>query len=232
MVSALPAWSDEWTPYIYTVADPPEPGYKLIPPIRRGREAIVYLDFIVRYYDSLPGIVAFVHPTQEQWHNEVEDLGPLTGRILRYLRIDSVERLGYVNLRCKHDPGCPVSVSPLEPTETDIQNKDIRMYFADVYAYLFSEQENVPAHIGGICCAQFAVSRQRIRQRPRASYQRMLQWCATQNVTDSFGGRMGVREGLAYHLRHGATVLPLGAAVPTGFIRLVWRPSRARNQYK
>lgn len=37
-------------------------------------------------------------------------------------------------------------------------------------------REQIPQHIGNVCCAQFAVTRARILQRPRSDYERMLRW--------------------------------------------------------
>lgn len=175
-----------WIPYIYSASKPPEPGYKLIPPGYRGREAITYLTFIIDYYNSLPNMTAFVHAGPVQWHNDL--LGPNTGSILQNLRLETVYNKGYVNLRCKHDPGCPIGVNPLEPTDIDIKGRDIRAYFADVYMELFDvPASQVPLHVGNVCCGQFVVSRKRILERPKEDYERMRRWALESSVTDSFG---------------------------------------------
>lgn len=176
----------DWTPYIYTASQPPERGYSLIVPAYQGREAVPYLAFIVSNYGHLPRYTAFIHAKNKQFHNDV--LGPHTSDILRNLRLETVAAKGYVNLRCTHEEGCPVAVKPLNPTETDLRNKDIRAYFADVYMELFDvPQSKVPQTIGNICCAQFVVSRDRILARPKADYERMLKWATTTKVTHSFG---------------------------------------------
>ncbi|KAI9712872.1 MAG: hypothetical protein M1828_001541 [Chrysothrix sp. TS-e1954] len=184
------AWLHElrpqWTPYVYTAAEPPEAGYNLIPLGHRGREAMAYLTFIVANYDALPNVTAFVHAGMTQRHNDL--LGPYTSTILQNIRIDNVLRRGFVNLRCKHDPGCPIAVNPLNPTEIDIKKNDIRATFADVYVELFDVPlSEVPAHVGHVCCGQFVVSRERIRQRSKADYERMVQWALSTNSTNSFG---------------------------------------------
>lgn len=115
-------------------------------------------------------------------------MGENTLPILENIRFDSIDRLGYMNLRCTLDPGCPISVNPHEPTETDIANDDVRAHFADIYSELFNvEKAEVPAHLGNVCCGQFAVSKERILQRPRKDYQRMLNWAINSKQTDSFG---------------------------------------------
>lgn len=164
----------------------PEKGYNLVPPAPQGREAMAYLTFIIDHYYDLPNITAFVHGKREQQHNV--DLGPWTDTILRNLRIDTVNQQGYVNLRCETQPNCPIGVNPLNPTETDIRNKDTRAYFAKIYMELFAvEMSDVPEHIGSVCCAQFALSRDQIKKRPLEDYVRMRQWLMTTKDANDFG---------------------------------------------
>lgn len=146
---------------------------------------MAYLTYIVDHYDELPDVIAFVHGNNRQWHNTIPS--SLNSDVLSVLRLDTVRSKGYVNLRCDLDPGCPVSVNPFEPTDIDIKNNDIRAYFLDVYMELFNvTMEHVPAHIGNVCCAQFALTRERIRQRPRTDYERMRHWAFTTKL-DTFG---------------------------------------------
>lgn len=165
-----------WVPVVYSVDA--ERGYDFKVPKNHGREAMVYLTFIIDHYDVLPEIIAFTHATDVQWHNDV--LGDRTSNVLKNLRYDTVESKGYVNLRCTHVPGCPTAVHPHDPSDTDIKNDDVRVYFADYFMELFNvTRAEVPEHIGGVCCAQFAVTRDRIRQRPREDYVRMRKWVMT-----------------------------------------------------
>lgn len=178
--------SNDFKPFIYTMEEKPEEGY-LVPRSRRGRETASYLSYIIDGYDNLPEYSIFVHAGEEQWHNDL--FGPRTADTLTQLRLQSVQAKGYVNLRCNLNPGCPLGVNPLEPTEADIRNKDTRAYFADIYKELFQvSQENVPAHIGNVCCGQFAVSRASIMERPKSDYERMLRWAdESVDTIDNFG---------------------------------------------
>ncbi|RMJ28009.1 hypothetical protein PHISP_01124 [Aspergillus sp. HF37] len=163
---------------------PPEMPF-LVPRTSRGREVAAYLTYLVDFYDRLPAYTVFIHSGENQWHNDL--LGSKTSSLLESLRLAAVDSLGYVNLRCTEFPGCPTSVHPLEPTDTDIKNKDVRAYFAELYMELFQVgMEDVPRHIGAACCAQFAVSRERIRQRPKGDYERMLRWAAETKVANGF----------------------------------------------
>lgn len=163
----------------------PEKGF-LIPRSTRGRETAGYLSYIIDSYDSLPEYSVFVHSNHEQWHNDI--LGPKTADTLRHFRFEAVKAKGYVNLRYKLDPGCPVGVNPLSPTETDIRDKDPRSLFADFYMQLFQvPREMVPEHIGNVCCGPFAVSRERILARPKSDYKRMLEWAdGSRDSIDNF----------------------------------------------
>lgn len=173
------------TPFVYTTEKTPEPGL-MVPFTRRGREAAAYLSYIVDFYDRLPAYSVFIHAYPEQWHNDL--FGPFTYKTLRNIRYESVDAHGYVNLRCQHDPGCLVGVLPLSPSQTDIQNHDIRAYFSEAYQQIFDvPADGVPIEIGNVCCGQFAVSRERIRARTKEDYRRVLEWAATTTLTDGFG---------------------------------------------
>lgn len=172
-------------PFIYTTESKPEKGL-LVPRTTRGREVAAYLSYIIDFYDRLPKYSIFIHATHDQWHNDI--LGPKTLETLPHLRLQAVDAHGFINLRCTHTPGCPVGVNPKNPTQTDIEKKDIRAYFAQAYQELFAVPfEEVPTHIGNVCCAQFAVSRERIRARPRKDYERMLNWARGTSLTHDFG---------------------------------------------
>ncbi|KAL4986593.1 hypothetical protein BDW68DRAFT_162901 [Aspergillus falconensis] len=172
-------------PFIYSTDERPDPRL-LLPRTTRGREATAYLSYIVDHYDKLPPYSLFIHSNINQWHNDL--FGPFTSNALRNLRLEAVDAMGYVNLRCQHDPGCPTSVHPWSPTQIDIEKNDIRAFFPEVYQTIFDvSAEQVPEHIGNVCCGQFAVSRERIQQRPRRDYERMLKWAAETERTDSFG---------------------------------------------
>ena len=172
-----------WITYVYSTDK--EPGASFSLPLNKGREAMAYLTFIIDNYDGLPETTAFIHAASQQWHNDV--VGDKTTEIIRNLRVDTIQAKGYVNLRCHLDPGCPFAVFPLSPSEIDIKNDDTRARFAKYYRDLFNvSKEAIPREIGSVCCAQFAVSRNRIRQRPREDYIRMREWAIHVHL-DSFG---------------------------------------------
>lgn len=169
-------------PFIYSMKSPAESGC-LTPRSRRGRETAPYLSYIIDNYDSLPDYSIFIHSKDEQWHNDI--LGTKSADTIKALRFEHINATGFVNLRCALNPGCPLGVNPLDPTEEDIRRKDTRAFFAEIYMELLDvTRDQVPRHIGNVCCAQFAVTRARILRRPKSDYETMLRWVENSHEVD------------------------------------------------
>ena len=117
-------------PFVYSTEESAEQGL-LVPPTRRGWESPAYLSYIVDFYDRLPDYSIFIHAFLEQCHNDL--FGPRTLDTLKGLRLEPIDVHGYVNLRCKHNPGCPTGVYPLTPSQSDIDTYNIRAYFSEAY---------------------------------------------------------------------------------------------------
>ena len=169
----------------YTMDELPEPGY-LIPATRQGREAAAYLSYIVDFYNELPAYSIFIHSNEIQWHNDV--VGVSTSELLRSLRFEAVEARGFVNLRCTSAPLCPDAWHPLNPAPHDLDYIYMMDLFPDIYAELFNvPAETAPIRIGTPCCGQFAISREKIWERSREDYYRILDWVTNTEITDNFG---------------------------------------------
>lgn len=52
------------------------------------------------------------------------------------------------------------------------------------------EEDYVPAEVGAACCAQFAVSRESVLQRPQSDYQGFRQWVVDTEKNDAKSGRV------------------------------------------
>jgi hypothetical protein len=74
-------------------------------PANKGREAMVYLTYIIDNYPLFPDVVMFFHPSDRAWHNNVL-LGNSSLEATKRLSEARVLRDGYVNARCHWDPGC------------------------------------------------------------------------------------------------------------------------------
>lgn len=204
------AWLHEHLPHLSKsiyIAD--DPSAALTVPVNKGRESMVYLTYLLDHYDALPDIIIFIHSLRYQWHND----DPLYDGVpmLRSLRLDSVRDQGYANLRCAHTLGCPAEITPLPVNSSaprDPKDKTDRgkteMVFAAAFGELFpqgilrdrlgeehaGEEEGlkVPEKIGVGCCAQFAVSRERVRENKREVYERWQEWILRTELTDAVGG--------------------------------------------
>ncbi|OOF92942.1 hypothetical protein ASPCADRAFT_209600 [Aspergillus carbonarius ITEM 5010] len=169
-----------WTPFIYTSDQ--EPGYYAIP-ANKAREGMAYLTHIIDFYDHLADVTAFMHASATQWHNDVGDM--VSSSLLQKLSLDAVNRAGYANLRCQHRPGCPVAVRPFDPAMASNHNVVYRN-FTSIYMDLFAvPREQVPSEVGGVCCGQFVLTRDRIRERPKEDYVRMRDWALATDM-DTF----------------------------------------------
>jgi hypothetical protein len=173
---------------VYVVDDPPE---KSGLPANKGHEAMVYLTYIIDHYDTLPDVVLFFHPHQVTWHNNVLlDINSAT--TIKLLSDAHVVRQGYFNSRCHLDPGCPTWLHVDQPRwKHDMVHKpEEPALTSQVFHDLFGAEVPIPDSLSQPCCAQFAVSGQRIRQRPRTDYIRYRDWILQTPLEDKTSGRM------------------------------------------
>ena len=140
---------------------------------------MAYLTYVIDNYDTLPAIMAFIHPHRggfwAAWHTDT----PLHDNVdsLRRLRLDFVRRNGYVNLRCNWNPGCNAN---------DKRNAHIT---PEIWGELFNGTEK-PEEVGAGCCAQFAVSKEQVLQRPREDYVKYRMWVLDTELEDRSSGRV------------------------------------------
>lgn len=179
----------DWRPFIYAVepSSTPAPG-ELGTPANKGKEATVYLTYIIDHYDQLPDVVVFLHAHRsgypEAWHNEFQDYDAV--EMLRKLQVDYVVKQGYANLRCNHIPGCPADLKPWVPRDDD------GYAFASIYPLVYMDFFNRTMEqarrevetVGVACCAQFAVSREQIRKHSCAEYARWRQYILDSESSD------------------------------------------------
>ncbi|OJJ44001.1 hypothetical protein ASPZODRAFT_72227 [Penicilliopsis zonata CBS 506.65] len=172
----------DWHKSIYMVDDM---SAKLTVPRNKGRESMAYLTYIIDNYDNLPDLILFIHPQRYQWHNDdpYYDGVPM----LSNFQVPYLEEQGYVNLRCAWTLGCPSEIHPF----SDTHREDVHAgeYFKNGFMELFPGVE-VPDSVGVSCCAQFGVTRTKIRERPRSDYQRFRKWLLETPLPDDLSGRI------------------------------------------
>jgi len=159
---------------------------KLRPPLNKGREANIYLSYIIDFYDALPDFTIFMHSHRTAWHNNdlLDSDAALTVRNLSPARVISN---GYANLRCHWNPGCPDWIHPGTTQENDQKYEEV--VFASAWANLFPNV-TVPQSLSQPCCAQFAVSRERIHSQSKDRYIELRHWLYNTELSDFLAGRI------------------------------------------
>lgn len=174
---------------IYIVDNPSlSPEFRV--PKNKGREAMVYLTYIIEHYDELADITLFTHPDLRTWHNsDPHDRNLLT--MIESLSNAHVVRQGYFNLRCDHDPGCPDWIFLNRTSQTLPPNRsgEEQAFTLEIWDELHPGVPP-PSVIAHPCCAQFAVTRERIHSNPRATYIRYRDWLLATGLDDSLSGRV------------------------------------------
>ncbi|OCK79828.1 hypothetical protein K432DRAFT_426214 [Lepidopterella palustris CBS 459.81] len=168
---------------IYTVDAPTAP---FIVPENKGHEVMPYLTYIIDHYHNLSDITMFMHAHSATWHND-DLLGSQSSNMVHALSPPKVVRDGYFNMRCHHEPGCPDHIHPLE--EDDALNKPEVTIFAPAWRELFPGVP-VPKVLSQPCCAQFAVSRDRIHALPVEQYEFFRNWMLKTPLEDKLSGRV------------------------------------------
>jgi hypothetical protein len=156
-------------------------------PANKGNEAMPYLTYIIDNYASLPDIIFFHHSHRKSWHQSLDSLTEVTTLTTGY-----VQAAGFVSPRCLS--GCE-NLIPLADYAVDFDlfhkvGRDVQL------ASLFDEfinrtaGERVPKRIAAPCCAQFAVSRERILRREKQWWVRLREWLLTTPLGSLESGRL------------------------------------------
>lgn len=150
--------------------------------------------YIIDNYETLDGVVIFSHASRYQWHNDDPLYDGL--QLLLRLRVAHVQTQGYVNLRCVWTLGCPSEIHPFidalsPPPFSDPSSKDALAgsFYKQAYEELFPGQP-VPEVVAQPCCAQFAVTAERIKARPKSDYEHYRDWLRDTPLTDYLSGRI------------------------------------------
>ena len=168
---------------VYVVDEPTAPQH---PPKNKGHEVMVYLSYIIDHYDNLPDIVIFMHAHRFTYHN-TELLGADASQMIRRLSNEHVMRSGFVNMRCSWAPGCPRWLY-FNGTE-ELMVKQEETFLAQSWKELFP-LEPLPPYLAQPCCAQFAVSSERILSIPQSRFAFYRDWMMKTPLTDYVSGRI------------------------------------------
>ncbi|KAB8360951.1 hypothetical protein FH972_024683 [Carpinus fangiana] len=169
----------------YIVDDPTAPLHL---EENKGREAAVYVKYIMEHYDNLTDVTVFVHPDNKAWHNNVllrQDLLPTLNRLNR----NHVFEQGYFNTRCDLWPGCPnwILFNANATVREEHRDRALDTYSENMWRELFYA-EPFPEYLSEPCCSQFAVSKEAIRAIPLDNFGRIYRWLL-HNEFDMYAGR-------------------------------------------
>ncbi|KAI4726375.1 hypothetical protein E4T49_05886 [Aureobasidium sp. EXF-10728] len=171
---------------IYVVDDK---NAELHTPKNKGHEAMVYLSYIIDNYNNLSDVSIFMHAHRFAWHNnDIMDLD--SAQMIRNLNPNHVIRHGYVNLRCHWSPGCPAEIGGIHPGAlvANAQRQE-EMIIAEAWSEIFP-LDPIPPTLSQPCCAQFAISRERIQAVPLSKYIYYRDWLLKTPLSDSLSGRV------------------------------------------
>ncbi|KAJ5563102.1 hypothetical protein N7461_001863 [Penicillium sp. DV-2018c] len=170
----------EWQHAVYIMDDPEA---SLSVEQNKGKESNAYLQYILDNYHKLPDYMVFLHAHQYSHHVEFwEQDNVLT---VKRLQLDHLRQVGYLNLRCEWTPGCPDEVQPFRQTA----GRTTELAFAGAWLRIFNNTD-VPEVVATPCCAQFAVTREQVLQRPRSDYESYHRWLMTTELDDETSGRV------------------------------------------
>ncbi|KAF2768845.1 hypothetical protein EJ03DRAFT_343742 [Teratosphaeria nubilosa] len=186
----------DWQPFIYYVDLPSNESSPsgLRTKINKSKEAMPYLTYIIDNYPDFPDVSVFIHAHRngypQAWHNDAKNYDAV--EMLQGLRLDTVMDRGYANLRCTPNPGCPDEIQPYrDPPDPEKLPEQI---YPAVYAHFFglpiSEVREKIEVVATTCCAQFAVSKQQILQRPKSEYERFRRYVEETGYDDDTIGRV------------------------------------------
>ncbi|KAF2159557.1 hypothetical protein M409DRAFT_30032 [Zasmidium cellare ATCC 36951] len=178
----------DWQNAIYTVDNT---SATLSTPRNKGRKANPYLLYISQHYHDPPSVIAFLHSHRAGfpggWHTDAPGVDNVIA--IKTLNLDFVQRNGYVNMRCQWEPGCPDWVQRLRSADSD-DPENLERHMPEGWRELFGESSEVPDVIATPCCAQFAVSREQVLERPLEEYEWYHKWLMDTDMSDGLSGRI------------------------------------------
>lgn len=133
----------------------------------KGREASVYLKYIIDYYDHLTPYTIFLQDEEKSWHHQ----GSIINHVLS--QINKSEKFYNFNNRCL----ARIKSNKLYPMMEEYFNKYLQSYIGNIEKY-------GNWTVGYKCCAQFIVNKEYIRKYPFEMYKNMFKYMMNNNKYD------------------------------------------------
>lgn len=112
------------------------------------------------------------------------------------VQLPHIKKNGYANLRCVWTLGCPNEIKPYEESITNSTDPNIDAkksvagsYYKNAFEILFPHR-SVPEKVGVSCCAQFAVTGVKVREREKKDYEAYRKWLTDTDLKDDLSGRI------------------------------------------
>ena len=109
--------------------------------------------------------------------------------MLRHFQLPYLEKQGYVNIRCAWSLGCPAEIKPLAEEGEHREAVHAGGDYKKAFQVLFPGKE-IPREVGVSCCAQFAATGEKIRERKKEEYVGYRKWLMESELEDSISGRI------------------------------------------
>jgi hypothetical protein len=109
--------------------------------------------------------------------------------MLRHFQLSYLEKEGYVNIRCAWSMGCPNEIKPLAEAGEHREAVHAGGDYKTAFEHLFPGEE-VPAVVAVSCCAQFAATKEKIREKKKEEYERYRNWIIQTDLGDAISGRV------------------------------------------
>lgn len=149
--------------------EPSDYGYYV--PTNAGREASVYLKYIIDHYDSLFTFTIFVHDDEKSWHH--------SGSLVDVITTTPPSLYKSLNNLCMS--------SILENDKMPY----MRVYFKKyLEPYIGSIDKYSDWTVGEKCCAQFIVHKKRILQYPKKFYEDIYRWLLATKLDAKSAGHL------------------------------------------
>lgn len=105
--------------------------------------------------------------------------------MIRNLQLPYIISQGYINLRCVWTLGCPAELQ----FNRDSTDRPTEAAYPKAFQELFPGQP-VPGTVGVACCAQFALTQEKVHERPLKDYQHYRKWLMETDLEDATSGRV------------------------------------------
>jgi hypothetical protein len=140
--------------------------------VNKGKEASVYLKYIIDKYDYLPTYTVFLHDKKFAWHHK--------GNIADLVLENQDSKIKYKNLNFR--------------TCSSIKN-DVWKEMQDFYKRYLQKQLGPIEYFGDwtvnhLCCAQFIVHKSKILQHPKFFYENIYNWITKTKIDHQITGRL------------------------------------------